>query len=67
MRALKCDVCGKLYEYGEKNGYVKIGIYNNRVYDGRLYNSKSFDVCPECFEKAKQVLQIDDEKEGEMV
>lgn len=57
MRALKCDVCGKLYEYGENNGYAKIGTYS-RDYDGRLYDCKSYDICPECFAKVKQVLRI---------
>jgi CRISPR/Cas system-associated protein Cas10 (large subunit of type III CRISPR-Cas system) len=67
MKALKCDVCRKLYEYGKKNGYIKIGIYNDRNDDGRLYDSRSFDLCPECFEKVKQVLRINDESEGETV
>lgn len=66
MKALKCDVCGNLYEYGQKNGYAKIGTYN-RDYDGRLYDCKSYDLCPECFKKVKQVLRINDESEGKTV
>lgn len=66
MKALKCDVCGKLYEYGENNGYAKIGTYN-RDYDGRIHDCRSFDLCPECFDKVKQVLQINDESEDETV
>lgn len=66
MKALKCDVCGKLYEYGENNGYAKVGTYNSRN-DGRLYDSKSFDLCSECFDKAKQALRINDESKDETV
>lgn len=66
MKALKCDVCGKLYEYGANNGYAKIETYN-RDYDGWIYDGRSFDLCPECFEKAKQVLRINNESEDETV
>ena len=43
-----------------------VGTYS-RDYDGRLYDCKSYDICPECFKKVKQVLRINDESEGETV
>lgn len=65
MKALKCDVCGKLYECSEYNGYAKIEEY--RDYDGRIHDIRYFDLCPECFEKVKQVLRINEESEGKTV
>lgn len=66
MRALKCDVCGSLYEFGKQNGFAKIGNYTDES-PSRFKNCNSFDVCPECFKKVKQVLRINDESEGETV
>ena len=66
MKALKCYVCGKLYEYGENNGCAQIGKYTKEN-PNELKHRKFFDICPECFEKVKQVLRIIDESKGKTV
>lgn len=66
MKALKCDACGSLYECGKQNGYVRIGVYTDEN-PPKFKGCKYFDLCPECYEKVKQALRINDESEDQTV
>ena len=62
MRAMKCDRCGKFYEFyeGEKifketekaNGLMLIDMDLERKH----WNRKIYDLCPDCMKKLEDFL-----------
>lgn len=57
--AFKCDVCGKYYEEHTidlKN--VSIDILGISSISGADFLLKKEDLCPECYEKIKQILNL---------
>lgn len=63
MRAMKCDRCGKFYDYyaGSKtfkdtekaNGIMLIDRDLKREY----YERRTYDLCPECMREFKKFLE----------
>ena len=63
MRAMKCDRCGKFYEFyeGEKifketekaNGLMLIDMDLERKH----WNRKIYDLCPDCMKKLEDFLE----------
>lgn len=64
MRAMKCDRCGKFYEYYESgknlfkdaekvNGVMLIDLDLNQ----NFYDRKSYDLCIDCMMKLKKFLE----------
>ena len=63
MRAMKCDRCGKFYEFyeGEKifketekaNGLMLIDMDLERKH----WNRKIYDLCPECMKELEDFLE----------
>ena len=67
--AMKCDRCGKLYEYYEgirefnnsekANGVLFIDRENNKY-----CKRKSYDLCPDCMKKFEAFIKNDEDDIG---
>ena len=53
-----CDVCGKKVEKEEK--YYKIAFGETRIIMARCSGVKEYDVCQDCYQKVKQILNLEE-------
>lgn len=69
MRAMKCDRCGKLYEYYYGDETFKKTEKANAIYfidknlDKGYYSRKTYDLCPDCMRKFEDFLKGKSHKE----
>lgn len=59
--AYKCDACGKLYDvHNIKGAFAVKGthaiILRDRSLSGAIYNTKSYDLCPDCHNAIMKVI-----------
>lgn len=54
MRALQCDKCGAYYRVNQ-DGAGKI-FFSNGTEERTIYADDKRDLCPDCYEKAKELF-----------
>ena len=59
MRAMKCDRCGKLYEYYDGRKLFRNGEKANALFlmDEKYFSRRSFDLCPECMGEFERFIR----------
>lgn len=60
-QAMKCDRCGVLYEPYENTNQIKTGTYS--IENKCVYNSKAYDLCPDCMNWLQRFLSCKGELE----
>ena len=55
-QAKKCDICGALFDYDQKDNAENAVAFGHSLADGSIGYRRWFDTCPDCVNAVKETI-----------